>query len=147
MRKATISNLMYLSYPGVASYEIHPLSYRAVQTLLFHSIMTVYGLLTLFLDSEHLDFKRWYRPLVILGMMTVWAMLGNAFYSGAADGYNHDFNWFFIKADPFGLLSEEIAIYVAPWLNLISFFGLDMILRLIFVLVRRARRSTLVYRA
>lgn len=136
---AFFSNLMYLAYPsGVMSYEIHPLSYRAVQTLLFHGAMVVYGVLTLVWNREELIFKRWYRNLAVLGALTVWAMIGNGLYSGEADGYSHDFNWFFIKADPFGLIPEEIALYICPWLNIAVFFALEMIIVAIFTAFRRS---------
>ena len=136
---AVLSNLMYLIYPsGVASYEIHPLSYRAIQTLLFHGAMVVYGVLTLVWNREELTFKRWYRNLAVLGALTVWAMIGNGLYSGEADGYSHDFNWFFIKADPFGLIPEEIALYICPWLNIAVFFALEMIIVAIFTAFRRS---------
>ena len=43
-----ISNLVYLIYPaGVMWHAVHPISYRVIQTLIFHSIMTIYGLLSL----------------------------------------------------------------------------------------------------
>jgi len=137
-----ICNLMYIAYPaGVMWYEIHPLSYRAVQTLLFHSIMVMYGVLTLILDDEKPQIKYCYRDIVILCIMTVWAMLGNAFYSGAADGYDHDFNWFFIKADPFGLVPEGIARYVVPWLNLAAFYLIEMLIYLAFVIIKRKSQT------
>ncbi len=130
-----LSNLMYLCYPaGVMWYEIHPLSYRAVQTLLFHSVMIMYCALTLLIDHEKLSLKHWYRDLAILGILTVWATLGNALYSGTADsvGYAHDFNWFFVKQDPFYALPADIARYIAPWLNIVAFFALEILIRWAF---------------
>ncbi len=135
-----LCNLMYLCYPsGVMSYEIHPLSYRAVQTLLFHSVMVMYGLLTLLIDSEKLSFKHWYRDLAILGILTVWATIGNALYSGTLESvdYSHDFNWFFVKQDPFYALPEDIALYIAPWLNIIAFIGLELLIRWGFVIAQK----------
>ena len=135
---AFFSNLMYLVYPaGVMWYEIHPLSYRAVQTLLFHASMVVYGILTMVLEWRQLQIKRCYRDLILLGGMTVWAILGNALYSGAADGYDRDFNWFFVKADPFGLFSAEIAQYVAPILNIVAFFSLELLVYLTVRIVEK----------
>ncbi len=137
-----LSNLMYLCYPsGVMSYEIHPLSYRAVQTLLFHGTMAVYGILTMVWSQDDIRFKYWYRPLAILGGLTVWAILGNGLYSGAAEDYSHDFNWFFVKSDPFGIIPEDIALYICPWLNIAAFFALEMIIFGIFTGVRRAKEK------
>ena len=43
-----ISNLVYLIYPaGVMWHAVHPISYRVIQTLLFHAVMSVYTLLLL----------------------------------------------------------------------------------------------------
>ncbi|MBR2352948.1 MAG: YwaF family protein [Clostridia bacterium] len=139
-----LSNLMYLCYPsGVMSYEIHPLSYRAVQTLLFHSALVVHGVLTLVLDDVKPSFKRSYRDAALLGIMTLWAIIGNAVYSGevAEVGYKHDFNWFFVKADPFGILSEEIALYLAPFLNFVAFFGLELLICLGFSIIRKRQQK------
>lgn len=136
---AFFSNLMYLAYPsGVESYEINALSYRAIQTLLFHGTMVVYGILTLVWNRNELKFKYWYRNLAILGILTFWAILGNGLYSGEADGYSHAFNWFFVNGDPFGIFSEEIALYICPWLNIFVFFALEMIVFAIFTGARKA---------
>ena len=136
-----IANLTYLIYPaGVMWYEIHPLSYRAVQTLLFHGSMVIYGVLALLLDSEKLQIKRCYRDVAILGVLTVWAMLGNTFYSGEAGDYSHDFNWFFLKADPLDLFSESIALYIMPWLNIVVFFATEMLVYLLLGLVEKCRK-------
>ena len=135
-----LCNLMYLCYPaGVMWYEIHPLSYRAVQTLLFHSVMVMYGALTLLIDHEKLSLKHWYRDLAILGILTVWATLGNALYSGTVEavGYDHDFNWFFVKQDPFDALPEDIARYIAPWLNIIAFLALEILIRWAFDIAQK----------
>lgn len=135
-----LSNLAYLCYPaGVAWYEIHPLSYRAIQTLLFHSAMVTYCILTLLIDEEKLSFKHWYRDLAILCTLTVWALIGNTLYSGTLESvnYSEDFNWFFVKQDPFDALPADIAPYIAPWLNIIAFFAAEMLIRWVFVIVRK----------
>ena len=135
-----LSNLAYLCYPsGVASYEIHPLSYRAVQTLLFHAAMVVYCILTLLIDEEKLSFKHWYRDIALLCSLTVWAMIGNTLYSGKLDSldYSEDLNWFFVKQDPFYALPADIAPYIAPWLNIIGFLSLEMIIRSGFVIAQK----------
>jgi hypothetical protein len=121
------------------SYEIHPLSYRAVQTLLFHSVMVMYGALTLLIDHEKLCLKHWYRDLAILGILTVWSTLGNTLYSGTLESvdYSPDFNWSFVKQDPFDALPADIAPYIAPWLNIIAFFAAEMLIRWVFVIVRK----------
>ncbi len=134
-----ISNLVYLIYPaGVMWHQVHPLSYRVVQTLLFHGTMTVYGLLVLVCDSWQLTWKRCYRDLAVLCGMTLWAWLGNLIYNGEAGTYAHFFNWFFVVRDPFHLLPPSIAPYVMPWLNVAVFFGAEM---LVYVVCRAIWRK------
>ena len=50
------SNLIYVIYPaGVGWYQIHPLSYRVIQTLLYHFVMSSYGLFTLMYEKPKLQ--------------------------------------------------------------------------------------------
>lgn len=122
-----ISNFVYLIYPaGVMWHQVHPLSYRVWQTLLFHGIMTAYGLLTLVFDSEGLSIKKCYRDLIVIVSMTAWALLGNTLYNGSAGEYDHFFNWFFVKQDPFGLFPENVAPFVMPFLNIAVFFAAEL---------------------
>ena len=135
-----ISNLIYVAYPsGVMAYESSPLSYRVVQTMLFHSCMMIACLCVLIHDRYPLHVKNCYRDLCVLGGMTVWATVGNASYSGQLGDYNHSFNWFFVRRDPLGILPETVAPYLAPIVNIIAFFGIEMIIYLIFHLIRRKK--------
>ena len=133
-----ISNLCYLVYPaGVMWYEIHPLSYRTVQTLLFHGTMVAYGVLTTVYHHRELRLKTSPKNLLVLAGMAVWAFLGNTFYSGESGDYSRSFNWFFLQQDPFGLLSAEFAPYVLPAINILAFFGMELIVYLICHAVTR----------
>ncbi len=139
---ALISSLIYTIYPsGVMSYEIHPLSYRAVQTLFFHSIVAIHCFLALIFDHQGLDVKKCHRDIVILLIMTAWAFIGNTLYSGSAGDYSRDFNWFFIKQDPLYVLPADIAPYLAPIVNIIAFFGMEMIIYLIYYGVKKVLKK------
>lgn len=132
-----ISNLVYLIYPaGVMWHAVHPLSYRVIQTLLFHSIMTAYGFITLIYEREKIQFKGWYRDLAVISLMTAWALLGNYAYNGESEGYSHFFNWFFVVCDPFYLLPEGIAPFVMPFLNIAIFFAAEMLVYLLITLIK-----------
>ena len=134
-----ISNLVYLIYPaGVMWHATHPLSYRVVQTLIFHGIMTVYGLLTLVYDGKDLSFKTCYRDLTIISGMTAWALLGNILYNGEAGEYSHFFNWFFVIRDPFYILPANIAPFIMPLVNIGLFFGVEM---LIYLIIKKTKRE------
>lgn len=133
-----ISNLVYLIYPaGVMWHATHPISYRVVQTLIFHGIMSVYGLLTLVYDGKELSFKTCYRDLAIISGMTVWALIGNLLYNGEAGEYSHFFNWFFVIRDPFYILPASIAPFIMPLVNIGLFFGVEMLAYLIIMKTKR----------
>ena len=135
-----ISNLVYLIYPaGVMWHAVHPLSYRVVQTLLFHGIMTVYGALTLAFEHQKLEIKHCYRDLTVVVLMTVWALLGNYAYNGISEGYSHFFNWFFVVRDPFYAIPETVAPFVMPILNIVLFFAVEMAIRLAVRCVKRIK--------
>ena len=122
-----LSNLVYLIYPaGVMWHAVHPLSYRVVQTLLFHSLMTIYGALAILTDPERLSFRKWHRYLLVIVFMTLWAVLGNLLYTGSAGKYTGGFNWFFVTGDPFGMMDRSIAPFVMPFVNIAVFFLVEM---------------------
>lgn len=135
-----LSNLVYVIYPaGVGWYQIHPLSYRVVQTLLFHGIMSAYGVFALLYDDEPLRWKELRKDFGVLIAMTAWAWLGNTLYDGTSGEYSHFFNWFFVVRDPFYLLPEQIAPYVMPFVVILVFFVADLLLHSISTLIRRRR--------
>ncbi len=137
-----LSNLVYLIYPaGVMWHAVHPLSYRVIQTLIFHSIMTVYGLLTLIYERDKFDFKKCYMDLGVIVFMTVWALIGNYAYNGSSEGYSHFFNWFFVVRDPFYAIPESISPFVMPFLNIIIFFAVEMLIHTILLWSRRIKGS------
>lgn len=133
-----ISNLVYMIYPaGLMWYQVHPLSYRVVQTLLFHGLMTAYGLLVLLFDEVIFDRKQRRRDLALLGSMTLWAILGNTLYTGEAWGHTNNFNWFFTTRDPFYILPETIAPFIMPILNITVFFAVERLFYFIFRVLRK----------
>ena len=136
-----LSNVIYLIYPaGVMWHAVHPLSYRVIQTLIFHSVMSVYGFITLVYEHDKIDIKKWYRGLLVVVSMTLWALLGNYAYNGESDGYSHFFNWFFVVRDPFYAIPETVAPFVMPILNIVLFFAVEMLLHLIIWGVKRVKK-------
>lgn len=133
-----LSNLIYLVYPaGVMWHQTHPLSYRVIETLSFHGMMCVYGLIVLAFEAKKNNFKTWVRDLAVEAGMTLWALLGNLLYNGDYGGKTHFFNWFFVVQDPFGILPAEQAAYVMPFLNTVLFFALVMVLYFVLFLVKK----------
>lgn len=137
-----LSNLVYLIYPaGVMWHAVHPLCYRVVQTLLFHSLMTAYGALALLVDPERLSFRKWHRYLLVIVFMTLWAVLGNLLYTGSAGKYSGGFNWFFVTGDPFGMMDRAIAPFVMPFVNVAVFFIVEMGIVGLFTLFDRRKHG------
>lgn len=138
-----ISNLVYLIYPaGVMWHGVSPFSYRVIQTLTFHGIMTVYGLITLVYNRESLRFRYLYRDLILIAGMTLWALLGNFLYSSSLRPYKAVYNWFFVTGDPFGILPAETAVWVMPLVNVALFFAVAAGIYCIFAAVRKAGKQS-----
>ena len=126
---AFISNFVYLIYPaGVMWHAVGPLSYRVVQTLIFHTVMTVYGFLTLVYDSDEIKVANAKRDSGAVLVMTLWAVLGNCVYNGTSEGYSHFFNWFFVVRDPFYAIPERLSPFVMPFLNVVLFVAVGMVI-------------------
>lgn len=133
-----ISNIIYVIYPaGIGWYQIHPLSYRVYQTLLFHGFMTAYCLLVLLFENIKLEWKRCYKDLLIVIIMVLWALLGNTLYNGEL-GF---FNWFFVVRDPFYIIPKSISPYIMPFLVAIAFFGVEMLVYCIYFGVKKLLRK------
>lgn len=132
-----LSNLTYLIYPaGMMWLNIHPMSYRVVQTLIFHGIMMNYGLTVLVYESQKFSWNKIYKDVGVVAAMTAWAWLGNALYNHSDTMYN----WFFVVEDPFGAFPKEISPYIMPFLNFAIFFGVEV---LVYWILAKAKSKKL----
>ena len=123
-----MSNFIYVMYPaGVEWHQVHPLSYRVAQTLLFHGAMAAYGIFVLVFETETLRWRDCWKELVLIVIMTCWALVGNTFYNANTEEYSYFFNWFFVVQDPFGILPIQISPYIMPGLVITTFFVADML--------------------
>ena len=137
-----ISNLVYLIYPaGVMWHAVLPLSYRVVQTLVFHAVMTVFGLTVFVYESEEFSLKNWRFDLLITACLILWALLGNYVYNGTKGEYSHFFNWFFVIRDPFNLFPQSVAPFIMPFLNLALFLGAETVLRWLIYTVKTRKTN------
>ena len=133
-----ISNLIYVIYPaGVGWHQVHPLSYRVIQTLFFHGAMTAHGLLVLRFDDVELEWKKIYRDVLAIAAMVLWALLGNTLYNGTYGEVTHFFNWCFVVRDPFYLLPENIAPYIMPFVIVLVLFVADVLVYSVYFGVRK----------
>ncbi|MBR6514422.1 MAG: YwaF family protein [Clostridia bacterium] len=129
-----ISNLVYLIYPaGVMWYGVSPITYRVIQTLCFHGFMSVYCFLVLWFENDDFKWKYFYRDIITVTCMTLWAMLGNFMYNSDEKIYN----WFFVIRDPFYILDAKISVYIMPVLNIILFAVVEALVYFIFQKTRR----------
>ena len=137
-----ISNLIYLIYPaGVMWHAVHPLSYRVIQTLIFHSVMTTFGALVLIFEYKRFEIKKWYRDLAVIIGMTLWALIGNYAYNGESEGYSHFFNWFFVVRDPFYAIPELVAPFIMPFLNIAVFFAAEIVVHIFLWGIQHIKHS------
>jgi len=138
VRIGLLSNLVYVLYPaGVGWYRIHPLSYRVVQTLLFHGAMTAYGVFSLVFSDTAAEREQLDRDAAVLIGMTLWALLGNVLYNTEA----RCINWFFVVEDPFSLLPANIARWIMPLLVPAVFFLADLLLRTVLAVDKKKNRA------
>ncbi len=136
-----ISNLVYLIYPaGVMWHAVHPISYRVIQTLVFHVLMSVYGFTVLVFEQNRFNIKKSYRDLIVLSLMVLWALLGNYAYNGTSGDYSHFFNWFFVVRDPFNMFPAQISPFIMPFLNIAIFFTAEIAIYLIISAIRHFKK-------
>lgn len=133
-----LSNLTYLFYPGKMIWlEIHPLSYRVVQTLIFHGIMVMYCSVVLVYESQEFSWKKIYKDFGVVVAMATWAWLGNTLYNNGDNMYN----WFFVVEDPFKAFPKEQSPYIMPFLNTVLFFSVGLLVYWIIDLVKKKTKQ------
>lgn len=138
-----VSNLVYLIYPaGVMWHAVHPLSYRVIQTLAFHAIMTAGCTITILSEEFRPGFANFRKHAEIVFYMTLWAVIGNLLYYGSAGKYDNDFNWFFVTADPFGLIDRSWGVLIMPFVTMGAFVLAEAAVCLVFMFVRRRNENS-----
>ena len=102
---AIVAPMMYITYPstGVGG---EPWCYRTVQTMFFHGVEFAWGFLTVATGKTTFKWKNIWKPAVLLAIIAVWAKLGCTLL---------EYNWFFLRYDPFGIgLPEWSLIFLVP---------------------------------
>ena len=83
------------------------------------------------------DWKKLFKQdLVVLALMIIWALIGCYSYTGFYDGYEHWYNRFFVRTDPFQILPPV----VAPFVTLSAFLLADVMIHLIYFVVKKHRK-------
>ena len=101
---ATLAPLMYLCFP-MSVGDAEPWCYRAVQTMFFHGALLAWGVLNLSFGKVKLQYNKFWKTVVLLVCITVWAKFGNAIL---------DHNWFYLNVDALYIGLVEMGI-IPKW--------------------------------
>ena len=121
---AIVAPLMYITYPssGVGG---EPWCYRTVQTMFFHGVELAWGFLMVATSKVEFKWKNIWKSLVLLAVIAVWAKLGNIML---------EYNWFFLREDPFGI---GLSPYILPFAVVGALFAMVALIYAIYFGVRR----------
>lgn len=102
-----IGGLMYLTYPTALDGN-KVFCYRSVQTIIYHSTIVAYGILSMTTGDIELSFKKIYVEAIMILCLDLISIGANKAY-----GYirNDDYNWFFTSSGMFGI-ADKLMPYV-----------------------------------
>ena len=136
-----ISNTVYFFYPaGVMWYQVSPFCYRVIQTLMYHYIMMVYGILVLVYERNDMSFKDIIYDVIVIIGMTLWALIGNLAYNNIQDS-GRIINWFFVVKDPFGLIDPNISKFIMPFITPTSFMLVTLSIYALRILFKKNKNN------
>ena len=92
---------MWMVYPGTALGGQPPFCYLIFQTFMYHGFLYTWGFLNLAFADVVLEWKKFWKELVIILMILVWAKFGNTVYDSS-------YNWFFIEYSIFPFLPDKV---------------------------------------
>ena len=123
---AAAASIMYIVYPGSAIGEISPFCYKILQTFIYHGLVFAWGVLTLASGQFVPRIKNWYKSLIGICLVAVWATIGNFAYNTSYLGNDPDapqhFDWFFLTGTTFPFLPP----YILPFAVIAAVFGVTM---------------------
>ena len=118
---AMSGTLMYLTYPSTAFGGAAPWSFKVIETMIYHSALFTWGLLSLTTGQVKLHYKNMWMPLVGLCCIAVWAAIGNLCYNVSyfGDGIHPHYDWFFLTGTSFPFVPR----YLMPFAVITAIFG------------------------
>lgn len=134
---AIAGSLMYLTYPGSALGGVTPWCYKVVQTMVYHGMLFMWGVLTLTTGEVKLTWKNIWMPLVGICVVAAWATIGNVCYNSSyvgGDG-NHHWDWFFLTGSTFPF----VPTWLMPFAVITAVFSVICCVYLIYWLATRDR--------
>ena len=120
---AIVGPLMYLTYPNGALGDVSPFCYRIIQTCMYHGVVFCWGFNMIALGKAKISIKRCWKPLIGLGLIALWATVGNLAYN--VEGNTHD--WFFLTGSSFSYAFPEsmhpYLTYIMPFAVIAAIFA------------------------
>ncbi len=115
---SVVAPLMYMCYPGTAIGTESPFCYAVLQTFIYHGTLYAWGVLNIATGRVKPNIRNWYKSLIGICMIAVWASLGNLTYNG--DGEHYD--WFFLTGSTFPF----VPTFLMPFAVIAAVFSVDM---------------------
>ena len=101
-----VGALMYLTCPnGAVGEGVKAFSYRMLQTFTYHGVLFTYGILSLTLGLNKLDYKKIYIEAIMIACLVLISLGANHAYSIPG---GHHYDWFFTTGSSFGV--NEVAM-------------------------------------
>lgn len=117
---AMAGTLMYLTYPSTAFGGAAPWSFKVIETMVYHSALFAWGLLSLTTGQVKLHYKNMWMPLVGVVCIALWATVGNLCYNiKYLGGVGHHYDWFFLTGTSFPFVPS----YLMPLAVIVSVYG------------------------
>ena len=101
---AIVGPLMYICYPSGAVGDISPICYKMLQTFIYHGLVFSWGFNMIATKRVIPSIKRFWKTVVGLGCVALWASLGNALYISPEE----HFDWFFLTGSSFPFIPEKL---------------------------------------
>lgn len=124
---AIVAPLMYLVYPGTAIGDISPFCYKIIQTFVYHGLLFSWGLNTLASGQFVPNIRNWYKSLIGICFIAIWATIGNlsfnTSYLGNDPGASH-YDWFFLTGTTFPFVPP----FLMPLAVITAILGMVMII-------------------
>jgi hypothetical protein len=123
---AMVGPMMYLVYPGGAIGDISPFCYKIIQTFVYHGLVFSWGFNMIATGRVKPSIKRgWWRALIGLLLVALWATLGNLSHNSNVDGDPH-YDWFFLTGSTFPFVPKALmplAVIVAVFSATMALYG------------------------
>ena len=99
-----VAPMMYMVYPGTAIGDISPFCYEIIQTFVYHGLLFSWGVNKVASGEFVPTIRHWYKSLIGISLIAVWATVGNLTYNTSYFGNDpnaHHYDWFFLTGTTF----------------------------------------------